>query len=206
MRCRSWMRTITEILSDGRLVDALHSLDLELCGQLKARGCPRCGGVLDVANYERKPRGGPWGLQPQHCRRLSLCCRVEGCRGRARPPSVLFLGRQVYLSVVVVLAGVLRQGPTPWRMAKLSSTLGADRRTLSRWRSWWTERVGSSRTFEIARAELMPPPDGATLPKSLLDSFMGTACERLRYALSFLARHFGARFPRQGGAHAEDAR
>jgi hypothetical protein len=106
----------------------------------------------------------------------------------------------------VVLAAVLRQGPTPWRMAKLSSTLGADRRTLSRWRSWWTERVGGSRSFEIARAELMPPPDGAELPTSLLDSFVGTARERMEHALLFLARHFGARFPRQGGAHAEDAR
>lgn len=195
-----------EIFSNASFPDALLALDLELARAAKQRGCPRCGGVLDIANYPRKPRGGPFALGDGHSRRLSLCCRREGCRHRVTPGSVLFLGRRVHLSVVVVLCGVLRQGPTPWRLDALRRVVGADRRTLERWRRWWVERVGGSRVFEIGRADFMPPPDAARLPRSLLDSFVGTACERVMYALSWLAAEFGSRFPTGEVGHAELAR
>lgn len=195
-----------EILADASFPDALLQLDRELCRRVKAQGCPICGAVLDVADYDRKPRGGPWQLQGSHARRLGLCCRREGCRKRVLPPSVLFLGRRVYLGVVVTLAAVLRQGPTPWRVSKLSSVLGADRRTLMRWWRWWTDRLGASRGFEIGRADFMPPPDAAALPGSLLQSFVGAASERMLGALCFLAEHFGSRFAGDQEGHAEDAR
>lgn len=194
-----------DIVADASFVDVLVELDRALAGAVKALGCQVCGAVLDVANYSRKPRG-PWALREEDCVFFGLCCRREGCRKRVRPPSVRFMGRHVYLGVAVLLGAALRQGFSPLTSAEASAALGADRRTLSRWRSWWTERVGGSRTFEIARAELMPSPDGAGLPTSLLDSFFGTARERMLHTLSFLAKHFGARFPKQGGAHAEDAR
>lgn len=200
------MPTISEILADASLVDALLELDYELCAQVKARGCPYCGETLDAAHYDRKPRGGPLQLDQAHARRLSLCCRREGCRSRVLPPSVRFLGRRVYLSVVVVLAAVLSQGPSPWRVTRLTAVLGADRRTLRRWRTWWTERVGKSRAFEVGRASFMPPPEATSLPRSLLESFVGTASERLVRALSFLAEHFGSRFPRDEVLSAELAR
>src|SRR6185312_1242150 len=132
-------------------------------GQL---GGPRCDGVLDVADYLRKPRGGPFALDDGSARRLSLWCRREGCRLRVTPPSVRFLGRRVYLSVVVLLCGVLRQGPTPSRVDALHRVVGADRRTLERWQRWWIERVGLSRAFEIGRADFMPPPAATDLPRS----------------------------------------
>jgi hypothetical protein len=162
--------------------------------------------VLDIANYPRKPRGGPFALQDAHNRRLSLCCRREGCRLRVTPPSLCFLGRRVYLSVVVLLCGVLLQGPTAWRVDALRRVVGADRRTLERWRRWWVERIGGSRIFEIGRADFMPAPEPARLPLSLVDSFVGTACERAKHALSWLAWQFGSRFPTEGGGHAELAR
>lgn len=195
-----------EIFSNTSIADALLALDHELAREAKQRGCPRCRGVLDVANYTRKPRGGPFTLPDEHSRRLSLCCRREGCRLRVTPPSVRFLGRRVYLSVVVLLCGVLRQGPTPWRVNVLRGVVGADRRTLERWRRWWVARVGGSRTFEIGRADFMPPPDASRLPLSLLDSFVGTARERVMHSLSWLACQFGSRFPTERGGHAELAR
>jgi hypothetical protein len=195
-----------EIFSNASFPELLLELDRELARESKQRGCPRCGGVLDVANYARKPRGGPFELGDDHSHRLSLCCRRDGCRLRVTPPSVRFLGRRVYVSVVVLLCGVLRQGPTPWRVDALRRVVGADRRTLDRWRRWWIERIGGSRAFEIGRADFMPPPQTATLPRSLLDCFLGSASERLRRALSWLARQFGARFPTDGGSHAELAR
>jgi hypothetical protein len=33
--------------------------------------------------------------------------------------------------------------------------------------------------FEVGRADFMPPPDAAKLPRSLLDSFVGSASERV---------------------------
>jgi hypothetical protein len=194
-----------DVVANASFVDVLVEIDRALSVALKARGCQVCGSVLDVAHYPRKPRG-PWPLRDEDCVLFGLCCRREGCRTRVRPPSVRFMGRYVYLGVAVLLGAALRQGPAALSSAETSAALGADRRTLSRWRRWWTEQVGRSRTFEIARAELMPPPSGDDLPRSLLDSFAGTATERVRYALWFLAEHFGARFPKEGGAHAEDAR
>ena len=84
--------------------------------------------------------------------------------------------------------------------------VGADRRTLTRWRRWWVERVGGSRMFEIGRADFMPVPDATQLPLSLLESFVGGARERVMHALAWLARQFGSRFPTAGGGHAELAR
>jgi hypothetical protein len=141
-----------EIFSKANFPDALLALDRELALEVKQRGCPRCGATLDFANYARKPRGGPFALDNAQSRRLSLCCRREGCRLRVTPPSVRFLGRRVYLSVVVLLCGVLRQGPSAWRADVLRRVVGADRRTLERWRCWWVERIGRSRNFEIGRA------------------------------------------------------
>jgi hypothetical protein len=195
-----------EIFSNASLPDSLLALDRELAEEAKARGCPRCGGVLDVADYPRKPRGGPFALDEVHSRRLSLCCRRDGCRLRVTPPSVRFLGRRVYLSVVVLLCGVLQQGPASWRVDALRRKVGADRRTLERWRRWWVERIGLSRVFEVGRADFMPPPDAAKLPRSLLDSFVGSASERVVHALRWLAQQFGSRFPTGGGVHAELAR
>ena len=195
-----------EIFSNASLPKTLLALDRELAQAAKQRGCPRCGGVLDIADYARKPRGGPFALDDGCARRLSLCCRREGCRLRVTPPSVRFLGRRVYFSVVVLLCGVLQQGPTPWRVDALRRTVGADRRTLERWRRWWVEQVGLSREFEIGRADFMPPPDTTDLPRSLLDVFVGSASERVLHALSWLARQFGSRFPKGGGVHAELAR
>ena len=117
-----------------------------------------------------------------------------------------FLGRRVYLSVVVLLCGVLRQGPTAWRLDALRRVVGADRRTLERWRRWWVERVGRSREFEIGRADFMPAPEMTQLPLSLVESFVGAASERVLHALRWLAGQFGSRFPTVGGGHAEVAR
>ena len=83
--------------------------------------------------YRRKPRavtdlssGDEW--------RFSFCCAVEGCRRRTNPPSVRFLGRRVYLGVLVVLVSACCQGMSSKRVRILGEELGVDRRTLERWR------------------------------------------------------------------------
>ena len=61
-------------------------------------------------NGHRKPRGRPLGLGPEDDWRLSFCCAVDGCRTRATPPSLRFLGRKVYLATIVVLVAIMREG------------------------------------------------------------------------------------------------
>ena len=73
-----------------------------------AEPCRYCGGPLHRGDYPRKPRGG---LSPSAAeafgRRFSLCCGREGCRRRATPPSVRFLGRRVYVGAVVIVASAI---------------------------------------------------------------------------------------------------
>ena len=173
-------------LSDGQLYELLQRFDEDLAAEQRACGCPRCGGVLHSARYPRKPRGFA-GLPPDYNRRLSFCCARAGCRTRATPPSLRFLGRKVYLGAVVVLVSALRCGVTPARMRYLEERVGVSRRTVMRWRKWWCEELIATPFWRAACSRLMPPVEHADLPASLLERFMGDALERLISALRFIA-------------------
>jgi hypothetical protein len=99
----------------------LLTVDEDLAEETRKKGCP-CGGCLHSANYQRKPRGTPAQLPEPQRLRLSFCCDRDGCRKRATPPSVRFLGRKVYLGAIVVLISAMRQGPTPRRVRELCRT------------------------------------------------------------------------------------
>ena len=86
-----------KLLCDASLYDFLFKIDLDLAASTRAGGCAACGGRLHSARYPRKPRGGPGDLGREYECRLSFCCAVDGCRQRATPASVRFLGRRVYL-------------------------------------------------------------------------------------------------------------
>ena len=116
-----------ELLCDASFWQFLFSIDQDLAKSTHEKGCP-CGGCLHSAKYPRKPRGGPDNLPDQYSRRLSFCCNRDGCRKRATPPSVRFLGRKVYLAAVVILVAAMQQGPSPRRVRELTKLFGADRR------------------------------------------------------------------------------
>jgi hypothetical protein len=85
----------------------LLEFDRKIAEAVAAEGCRHCGGPLHQGNYERKPRGGQIAEAGEAFRlRHSLCCGREGCRKRALPPSLRFLGRRVYLEAVVLFASV----------------------------------------------------------------------------------------------------
>jgi hypothetical protein len=85
-----------------------------------------------------KPRGRTCHVGPEHDQRFSFCCAVDGCRSRATPPSLRFLGRKVYLATIVVLASMMQHGVTERRMRQLTEAVGIDRRTVVRWREDFT--------------------------------------------------------------------
>lgn len=154
------------LLEDARLFDLKKRFDEDLAAKTRAGRCPECGGRLDVADYPRKPRGGPDG----HDLRLSFCCATEGCRKRATPPSVRFLGRKVYVAAMVVLATTMQQGVTPARLSRLRDLLGVSRRTLRRWRLWWAEIFSRSPFWQVGRGRFARRVDETELPLSILEA------------------------------------
>ena len=174
-------------LADGQLYALLQHCDEDLAAEQRAAGCPRCGAKLHSACYPRKPRGMPRESIPGYERRLSLCCARRDCRKRATPPSVRFLGPKVYLGAVVVLIAALRCGPTPARCRLLEERVGVSRRTVMRWRRWWTETLPATAFWRAAAGALMPPVASAQLPAALLERFAGDARDRLFALLRWLA-------------------
>jgi hypothetical protein len=169
-----------------QLFALLVEVDENITRQVAAAGCPECGGPLYRSDYDRKPRGGL--IVPDtdaFRRRFSLCCGREGCRQRAMPPSVRFLGRKVYVGAVVLLASALAL--LVHAAAELRRRTGIPTRTVRRWGGWWRTEIPVTALFLALSGHIVPPLDAATLPLSLLDRLMGTAAERLVSALGLLA-------------------
>jgi len=155
----------------ARFWSFLFAIDQGLAETTRKKGCP-CGGRLDCADYLRKPRGTPVQIPERCCLRLSFCCDRDGCRKRATPPSVRFLGPKVYLSAVVILVSAMRQGPSPRRVRELSKLFGAHRWTIARWLVFWETLFPHTPFWKLARARLAPVVNIVSLPYSLLDAFL----------------------------------
>jgi hypothetical protein len=182
-----------KILAESTFYETLERIDEDLAAMVRRAGCRCCGGRLHSARYVRKPRGALEELPSGYQRRLSFCCSVDGCRRRHTPPSVRFLGRRAYLGCVVMVAAVLRHGPSPRRVAELRELFGVDRRTLVRWRRWWTEELHAAELWRRIRGQLAVGLEVSRLPLSLLESMTGKQVERLVSALRLLAPLAGSR-------------
>ena len=175
------------LLSDTRLYEALLKFDGDIAEKARARRCPHCGGALHSARYPRKPRGSAVPLPDGYGKRDSLCCANDGCRGRVTPPSVRFLGRKVYLGVVIVVVTAMKHGVTGARAAAVARELGVSRETLARWRLWWTELFVKTSFWSVAQAFFAPPVAATELPSSLLARFAGDdAGAQLEKFLAFI--------------------
>jgi hypothetical protein len=172
----------------ARLWSVLLAIDRDLAETTRKNACS-CGGHLHCANYLRKPRGTLLQLPEAQRLRLSFCCDRDGCRKRATPPSVRFLGPKVYLGVIIIVISAMRQGPTPRRVRELSRRFGADHRTIARWQVLWREQFPQTPFWKVAQARLVPVVKIATLPYSLVDAFLGRhpRCRGWTLLLRFLA-------------------
>ena len=170
------------LLQNPKFFTLLVQIDTELAAQMHANGCA-CGGTLHRANYPRKPRACPKEVRADFESRLSFCCNL--CRKRATSASVRFLGRRVYLGLMVVLA--------PQRRTTLSAVavqvidaLAIPERTIARWRHWWLQLFCLTPLWQAACARFMPPLQTLSLPTSLIERFTGPAAEAALHLLAFL--------------------
>ncbi|MGA8364867.1 MAG: hypothetical protein WB709_10150, partial [Solirubrobacteraceae bacterium] len=153
--------------------------------QVAEKRCPRCEGPLHWGNYRRKPRGALIALAGEtSVVRFSLCCGREGCRKRATPPSVRFLGRRVYLGAVVIVASIVALAVQGAR--ELRRQTGVPSRTLGRWLGWWRGPFLGTEVFVTICARLIGV-DVGRVPASIVDQLAGTGTERVRSMLAWLA-------------------
>jgi len=173
-----------EIALGSEFFERLVEIDAEITDRVAARGCRFCGGPLYRGDYDRKPRGGAVAAAAEaFSRRFSLCCGREGCRRRATPPSVRFLGRRVYVGAAVVLASVVALATMIAAAAQRATGVPAP--TLRRWRRWWRGPfIKTAVFFDVASR--IPGIEVRRMPVSILEAMTGGAGDRLRRLLVWL--------------------
>jgi len=142
-----------KFLNDKSYFQFLCKTDQDLAKQTKELGCRFCHAAVHVSNYMRKPRGGD-DLPEDLSLRLSFSCSRDGCRKRAMPPSIRFLGRFVYWSVhVILISAMLNFGPSS--LAKISDKFGIDIKTIKRWRRWWQDFFPTTKFWKELKGKIL---------------------------------------------------
>jgi hypothetical protein len=166
--------------------EGLMAIDEAIVERAAEEPCRDCGGPLYRGDHPRKPRGGLLARAGEvFGRRFNLCCGREGCRRRAMPPSVRFLGRRVYLGAVVVVASAV--GLTMVAASAGVRATGVPARTTRRWLRWWRGPFTTSRAFVELSARLVPAPERRRLPVSLLERLTGERLVPVAKLLGWLA-------------------
>lgn len=170
------------VLQDPDFFLFLLRIDEEFAAETRRAQCRHCGGALHRARYPRKPRGCPPAVLDEYSWRFSFTCAL--CEQRATPASVRFLGRRVYLAVVLTLVSP----PGGTTAQSLAGLLTIPMRTLDRWRTWWSRDFPRTRFWHSMRERFTTPISSEQLPQSLLERFdADTPAQRLTRALRFLA-------------------
>jgi hypothetical protein len=166
--------------------EGLTAIDTAIVERAAAEPCRDCGGPLYRGDYPRKPRGGGIATVAEAFgRRFSLCCGRDGCRHRATPPSVRFLGRRVYVGAAVIVASAIALAVASARAAERATGVAA--RTTRRWLRWWRGPFTTSGPFVELSARLVPAFSRSELPTSILDRLGGTSAMRVSKLLVWLA-------------------
>lgn len=166
--------------------DRLTAVDEAIVAAAGKIPCRRCGGRLDRGDYWRKPRGGVMAVVSEdvYQRRCSLCCSREGCRRRATPPSVRFLGRRVYVGVAVIVASVIALSVCTARA--MFELTGVPHRTIRRWSRWWRGPFTETACFVDISARILGV-CRKTLPASILAKIVGVPQAQLTALLLLIA-------------------
>jgi hypothetical protein len=170
----------------GEFFEGLLAIDEAIIGRAAEERCRDCGGPLHRGDYPRKPRGGLLAASAESFgRRFSLCCGRDGCRRRATPPSVRFLGRRVYVGVMVIVASAI--AVTTMAVSAVVRTTGVPARTTRRWSRWWRGPFTMSSPFVELSARLVPAPERRRLPLALLERLAADRPVAVAKLLAWLA-------------------
>jgi hypothetical protein len=97
---------------------------------------------------------------------------------------VRFLGRRVYLAMVLMLFSP----PGGSQARALCELFSIPVRTLKRWRTWWREDFSCTTFWQSVRERFIPPVTISQLPLSLMERFdAGAMTDRLAQLLRFIA-------------------
>jgi hypothetical protein len=173
--------------ADAKLFAALAEIDAKCAATIREAGCAECAGPLDRADYDRKPRGDLGEAAGAYTRRISFCCRREGCRHRATPPSLRFLGRKVYVAVVVVVASVVGKQIDLVGRGRPRHIEGVPVRTVRRWIEWWRIGFALSAFWSEAKGFFATPIEETELPSSLLARLGEPNATTLTRLLAFIS-------------------
>lgn len=173
--------------TDAKLFARLAEIDRIWAAEVRERGCADCGGPLDRADFARKPRGDLGEAADEYTRRTSFCCRREGCRRRATPQSVRFLGRKVYVGVLVVIASVFGRRMELVGRGRPRRVEGVPVRTVRRWLDWWNIGFALSAFWKEAKGLFATPVDEGELPGSLLERLGDVGATTLTRLLALIA-------------------
>lgn len=156
-------------IADINFFQLLDEEDARATAVARAGGCPVCQGRLDRADFPRKPRGGDVAAAGEVIdHRRSLCCRRRGCRKRLTPPSLVFLGRRVYLAITIVVATWRAMASPP-----VAPPRSPPRRTLRRWLAWFASEAPHTGWGASVRARVSPPLEpNEALPGALIDRLL----------------------------------
>jgi hypothetical protein len=175
-----------EIEFGREFFEELTAIDAAILARAAREACRFCGGPLHRGDYFRKPRGGLVATAAEtFARRFSLCCGREGCRCRATPPSVRFLGRRVYVGAIVIVASVVALVQAIASAATRAT--GVPARTTRRWLRWWRGPFVTTPVFVEISGRLVPAVERRSLPTSILERLLGPATARVQSLLGWLA-------------------
>ena len=166
--------------------EGLLAIDEAIVERAAREPCRECGGPLHRGDHPRKPRGGLLAVAGEaFSRRFNLCCGRDGCRLRAMPPSVRFLGRRVYLGAVVIVAAAVALAAVTTAGATRST--GVPARTTRRWLRWWRGPFTASAPFVELSGRLVPAPERPRIPLSLLERIADRGLAAVTKLLAWLA-------------------
>ena len=138
------------LLTDARFHNSLVDLDRLIAEQVRQEQCRFCHGNLHQSHFPRKPRGVPEETHPDYSIRFSYCCGTEGCRKRFTPPSMRFLSRKIYSSIVIIIIFLLKPETDESRIEGLNRLLDTQLsvENLRRWRHFWTKDIPQTHTWK----------------------------------------------------------
>lgn len=174
-------------MTNRKFFELLFFFDRDLAEKTRLGSvCSHCLGKLHQANFKRKPRGGPEGLDEDFNMRFSFCCYT--CRKRMTVQSIRFLGPKVYLGAVITLISAMLSGASKKRQQRLQELCGADSRTLARWRKWWAESFAQSSFWKtlsgrFALLECSDLPVPRLLFRAFGESSLSGALRKILYLL-----------------------